>query len=195
MHCQNYTSVLTAILRMRQACLHPHISESPVGQIPASALIATHLPTVANSDEKSDAEGLKTAAPKAPEAKLEAVPDDDDDDLDALTSALGGLGLAKKRCCVCQVSFDEVKQAKGNLRFCVSCDGDIKMFEGLTFSTKIKQLMDTIKQIKSQDPKRKIIVFSQFVTFLNLLKPFMQKAGIKFVVCGCMVCIRRRALS
>ena len=180
---------------MRQACLHPHISEFPVGHIPASVLIATHLPTVANSDEKSDAEGLKTAAPKAPEAKLEAVLDDDDDDLDALTSALGGLGLAKKRCCVCQVSFDEIRQAKGNLRFCVSCDGDIKMFEGLTFSTKIKQLMDTIKQIKSQDPKRKIIVFSQFVTFLNLLKPFMQKAGVKFVVCECLVCIRWRASS
>jgi SNF2 family DNA or RNA helicase len=166
-----------------------------VGHIPASVLIATHLPTVAKSDEKSDAEGLKTAAPKAPEAKLEAVLDDDDDDLDALTSALGGLGLAKKRCCVCQVSFDEIRQAKGNLRFCVSCDGDIKMFEGLTFSTKIKQLMDTIKQIKSQDPKRKIIVFSQFVTFLNLLKPFMQKAGVKFVVCECLVCIRWRASS
>lgn len=41
--------------------------------------------------------------------------------------------------------------------------------------------------MKAEDPDRKAIVFSQFTSFFDILRPFLKRAGIKFVVCECKI--------
>jgi len=48
-------------------------------------------------------------------------------------------------------------------------------------STKIEALMEELHLMQEQDPAAKAIVFSQFVSFLDLMEYRMQRAGIKVV--------------
>ncbi|KAL2162184.1 hypothetical protein VTH06DRAFT_7097 [Thermothelomyces fergusii] len=88
----NYANALVLLLRLRQACNHPRLSQTKL---------------------EKDREAL--AADTAPPSKAAAA-----DDLDALADAFGGMGLQTKRCDMClgDLSRDEV--AAGAVR-CAGC--------------------------------------------------------------------------
>jgi len=48
-------------------------------------------------------------------------------------------------------------------------------------STKVLRLMKTLEDMRSNDPSTKVIVFSQFVTMLDLIGPFLTKRGFKYL--------------
>ena len=169
----NITSILTASLRMRQACAHPHISEpkfsrgTQLGRLMAFA--------VRDSTTKSDKEGIVAKQPKTLDEK-------DSDDIDDLVGSLGNLGL-EEGCATCQVSFKVKRRSKGRERFCVGCAEEMNPLDDTKYSTKIRQLMDKLNEIRDEDPTRKTIVFSQFTSMLALIKPFLKEGNFKFVEC------------
>lgn len=48
-------------------------------------------------------------------------------------------------------------------------------------STKILRLMKILENMKSHDPSTKVIVFSQFVSMLDLVGPFLTRKGFKYL--------------
>lgn len=87
-------------------------------------------------------------------------------------------------CAICNTSFKICPQADES-RFCVSCDEEMNRYNGLQFSTKIRQVLDKLKEIRERDLLEKTIVFSQFVSMFDLLKPFLKADGFKFIECRC----------
>ena len=107
-----------------------------------------------------------------------------DDDLDDLVAAFGNVGFANKICTLCQTSYrPTIKESK----FCLECEGVFKGYSEHNSSTKIIKIIELLKQMKVEDPERKAIVFSQFTSFFDILRPFLKRAGIKFVVCECKI--------
>jgi len=95
------------------------------------------------------------------------------DDLDDLAAALGGvdLGPKQKRCSACDDPIDA-----GDV--CGQCRNRLAAFEGMVTSTKVTQLM----KILDRTPEGvKTIVFSQFVSMLDICAAFCKARGIKFV--------------
>lgn len=54
---------------------------------------------------------------------------------------------------------------------------------GLRDSAKIRQLVKILAEIEARKEGEKTIVFSQFTGFLDLLEPFLRRAGVTFVRC------------
>lgn len=103
-----------------------------------------------------------------------------EDDLDDLVAAFGNVGFANKICTLCQSSYKPtIKESK----FCNDCEGVFKGYSEFNSSTKIIKIIESIKKMRVEDPDRKAIVFSQFTSFFDILRPFLKRAGIKFVVC------------
>ncbi|KAL7008008.1 hypothetical protein EMMF5_002657 [Cystobasidiomycetes sp. EMM_F5] len=103
-----------------------------------------------------------------------------DNDIDDLASALGRVGLgASTKCSVC--SEETPNMASDDV--CRPCADQLKKFKGLQFSTKIRKLLEVLENLRKEDPKQKTIVFSQFTSFFDILRPFLKKAGFTFVDC------------
>ncbi|KAG7286620.1 hypothetical protein NEMBOFW57_008931 [Staphylotrichum longicolle] len=81
----NYANALVLLLRLRQACNHPRLSETKL-------------------DKDRDA----LAADTAPQPKASAV-----DDLDALADAFGGMGIQTKQCEMCLNDLGKKEVADG----------------------------------------------------------------------------------
>ncbi|ORY23357.1 SNF2 family N-terminal domain-domain-containing protein [Naematelia encephala] len=155
----NYTSVLTLLLRLRQACDHP-------------SLVTTSWTTDA------DAVGNKPA-----EAEAAA----EDSDADELADMLGALGVAGSK--TCEICF--VKLEVTDDKHCSGCVGIARkaraqsadVEDGLPpSSAKIRMLLKLLADVETRSgSKEKTIVFSQFTSFLNLVEPFLRRAGIKYV--------------
>ncbi|OCF35283.1 hypothetical protein I316_02829 [Kwoniella heveanensis BCC8398] len=60
-------------------------------------------------------------------------------------------------------------------------NGDELDIEDVRPSTKMKRLGDLIDQIEAQDPNQKIIVFSQFVQFIDLCALYLTRRNVKHV--------------
>ncbi|KAK4242755.1 SNF2 family N-terminal domain-containing protein [Achaetomium macrosporum] len=90
----NYANALVLLLRLRQACNHPRLSETKL-------------------EKDSDALGTVTAAqhPKASAAV---------DDIDDLADAFGGMGLQTKQCEMCLNDLSKKEVADGLMR-CTEC--------------------------------------------------------------------------
>ncbi|KAK4109800.1 hypothetical protein N656DRAFT_782662 [Canariomyces notabilis] len=87
-----YANALVLLLRLRQACNHPRLSETKL-------------------DKDKDALATDTAAqPKASVA----------DDIDDLADALGGMGIQTKQCEMCLSELSKKEVADGQLR-CTDC--------------------------------------------------------------------------
>lgn len=53
-------------------------------------------------------------------------------------------------------------------------------------SAKIRKILMILKEIDERsDASEKTIIFSQFTSMLDLLEPFLDKEGVKFVRCKC----------
>lgn len=88
----NYANALVLLLRLRQACNHPRLSETKV---------------------EKDSEALNVDV--APQPKPSAA-----DDLDDLADAFGGMGIQTKQCDVCLTDLSKKEVAAGFVR-CTEC--------------------------------------------------------------------------
>ena len=52
-------------------------------------------------------------------------------------------------------------------------------------SAKIRRLMGLLRDIHSEDPVRKTIIFSQFTSMLDLIEVPLKRAGYRYVRCTC----------
>lgn len=93
-HKMNYASALVLLLRLRQACNHPHL--------------------VGGSMAK-DQDALTTG--QGTLRKSKAV----DKDLDDVADILGGLSMETKKCDVCQIELEKDEVASGAIR-CLECN-------------------------------------------------------------------------
>ncbi|WWC66176.1 uncharacterized protein I206_100077 [Kwoniella pini CBS 10737] len=153
----NYTSVLTMLLRLRQACVHP-------------SLVTKSLTT------DSDALGDAQTQPKEVETT---------DQADELADLLGGLGVAGgKTCQMCFVKLQD--QTSIHCEGCADIvkQAEVKTNEGglPPISAKIRMLLKLLSDIDERSgSKEKTIVFSQFTSFLDLIEPFLKKDNIAYV--------------
>ncbi|WVQ61960.1 uncharacterized protein L199_000093 [Kwoniella botswanensis] len=157
----NYTSVLTMLLRLRQACVHP-------------LLVTKSLTT------DSDAIGDAATQPKEVETA---------DQADELADLLGGLGVGSgKTCQLCYVKLQDqssthcepcsaiVKQAESKSKLSTA-DESLP-----PTSAKIRMLLKLLSEVEERSNKtEKTIVFSQFTSFLDLIEPFLKTHGIAYV--------------
>ncbi|KAJ4293915.1 hypothetical protein N0V88_005429 [Collariella sp. IMI 366227] len=90
----NYANALVLLLRLRQACNHPRLSETKL-------------------DKDSDA----LAADTVPQPKAATA---GGDDLDALADAFGGMGIRTKQCEMCLSELSKKEVAGGQVR-CTDC--------------------------------------------------------------------------
>ncbi|KAH6842838.1 SNF2 family N-terminal domain-containing protein [Chaetomium sp. MPI-CAGE-AT-0009] len=88
----NYANALVLLLRLRQACNHPRLSETKL---------------------EKDSEAL--TADTAPQPKASAA-----DDLDALADAFGGMGIQTKQCEMCLNDLSKKEVSAGLVR-CTEC--------------------------------------------------------------------------
>lgn len=162
----HYMHVLTLLLRLRQACSHPSLVS---GAIDKDALVVkAPAPTVTIST-----------------GEIQTL-EDPDGDIDDLVNALGGIGLSNaKKCIVCTNEFVPGSWTTKDGQHCKGCKEEIERYAGLQFSTKIKKVIEILKQIqeKREEGAKKSIIFSQFVKFFDLLVPFLKRAGVKYVLC------------
>ncbi|MBW0473038.1 hypothetical protein O181_012753 [Austropuccinia psidii MF-1] len=151
---KNYIAILTLILRMRQATLHPALGS-----------------------DKADHDSLEVAVTTTP-----STTEDLEDKVDDLADMMGGLGVAQTKCIVCLETLPP--ESVGSVH-CTSCARQVrlaKIFQGMQTSTKISRLLELLDEIHSESSSKrhKTIVFSQFTSFLNLIEPFIRKAGYDY---------------
>lgn len=93
----DYIGALVLLLRLRQACNHPQLISGSMGK---------------------DKDALSTGQQSGGQKESASV----DDELDALTGALGGLTVETKLCDVCNVKLSPQEAATGSPR-CTDCEG------------------------------------------------------------------------
>lgn len=151
----NYTHVLLLLLRLRQACNHP---------------------SLVSKDYRADREA---ADPKPTK--------DDDEDVDGLDELFGQMGVSNgKKCQLCQTALPVGKDS-------VHCDAcaSLAVTSGPKSaedsklppdSAKIRKLLEILKEIDERSGgQEKTIIFSQFTSMLDLIEPFLDAEGVKYV--------------
>ncbi|KNE99637.1 hypothetical protein PSTG_07131 [Puccinia striiformis f. sp. tritici PST-78] len=150
---KSYITILTLILRLRQATLHPALGS-----------------------EKADADSLE-----ATDTKNAAPAEDMEDKVDGLADMMGGM-VVKQDHTKCSICLEVLPPDQVDAVHCTACARQLRLaktFEGMQNSTKVSRLLELLDEIKAEDTKthKKTIVFSQFTSFLNLIEPFIKKAG------------------
>ncbi|KAI9619301.1 hypothetical protein H4Q26_011984 [Puccinia striiformis f. sp. tritici PST-130] len=150
---KSYITILTLILRLRQATLHPALGS-----------------------EKADADSLE-----ATDTKNAAPVEDMEDKVDGLADMMGGM-VVKQDHTKCSICLEVLPPDQVDAVHCTACARQLRLaktFEGMQNSTKVSRLLELLDEIKAEDTKthKKTIVFSQFTSFLNLIEPFIKKAG------------------
>ncbi|GAA5874648.1 hypothetical protein JCM8547_003947 [Rhodosporidiobolus lusitaniae] len=181
---QEYVQVLIKLLRMRQACNHPALVTGE------SSDNSEALDPTPSDDENDD---NKTSSSK-------------NKDDNGLAAMLGSIDLAApdKTCLLCS------SRATSKKGFCAPCEEEREKYVGgggYAWSTKVQKIVQLLKEIKKESVeekrrmekeeeadeeefgKRKVaewrpkktIIFSQFTSIFDILQPFLEKSGIKFV--------------
>ncbi|KAF9045436.1 SNF2 family N-terminal domain-containing protein [Panaeolus papilionaceus] len=155
---KNYMSMLLLLLRLRQACNHP-------------ILVA--------KDYKQDTDAVEPRA-------VTKGKDDLDADADDLIAAFGQLGVTKK-CQLCMTVLSSSNTAEApwqtHCMDCASLAEEAKKSESdRPSSAKIRMVLKLLKDIDDRSQcEEKTIIFSQFTSMLDLIEPFLQDKGIKYV--------------
>ena len=97
----SYASVLTMLLRLRQACNHPKLVGGSIAK---------------DQEALSTGQSNGTQTPRKPKAT--------DSTSDDLADLLGGLSVTTKQCDVCQTKLNEAKASLGAIR-CDECEQDL----------------------------------------------------------------------
>ena len=131
---QDYIGALVLLLRLRQACNHPHLVEMAVNK---------------DKDAMTTGTGSGVGGSQTPRKQGNSVEDGEMDDLAAL---MGGVSVASKQCDVCQVGLSAEEARDGAVR-CGECDADLAALgKGGKKSKKLK--------VKKEKPRRhrKVVV-------------------------------------
>ncbi|WVQ82473.1 hypothetical protein IAT38_004602 [Cryptococcus sp. DSM 104549] len=165
----NQMSMLTLLLRLRQACVHPTLVTKSIST-DADAIGAT---ASAGASRVSSSQNL-VEAPK--------------DDADDLADLLGGLGVAKGK--TCQMCFIKLQDPAAD--HCPAC-AELAARQARRQSTasdnglpptsaKIRMLLKLLSEVEERSGKtEKTIVFSQFTSFLDLVEPFLKHHKMRYV--------------
>ncbi|KIW04349.1 uncharacterized protein PV09_04638 [Verruconis gallopava] len=105
----DYIGALVLLLRLRQACNHPHLVGRSVKQ---------------DNDALSAAVSKATNCSMTPRRSKKA----DLDVMDAIADLLGGLTVETKNCDVCQVQLSKDQIEKGSSH-CAECEADLSTFQ------------------------------------------------------------------
>ncbi|KAM0786465.1 hypothetical protein ACM66B_001927 [Microbotryomycetes sp. NB124-2] len=151
---------LSLLLRMRQACSHPS------------------LVTKRGVNEDNDPDSLeKTAAARTTPSTPTNDKGVDKDEFYDLLNGLGALSVeAPPTCLVCP---SPVKTTSA--KYCQDCSSLFEKHSRLKFSTKVRQLLKCLDDIRKEGKGHKTIVFSQFTSMFDLVEPFLKSSGFKFV--------------
>ncbi|GAA5993647.1 hypothetical protein JCM10908_000659 [Rhodotorula pacifica] len=161
----NYVKVLTKLLRMRQACSHPS------------------LVTKESVEDAKDA--LEPRPAKAPKGSSPSAKSSDADDLADL---LSGISLQTRVCSLCSETLPKGDEKRPN-DLCARCYEELKRYEKLKSSTKVKRTLQLLENIRRESatavaagkPPKKTIIFSQFVAMFDVLEPFLRQGGFNHV--------------
>ncbi|KAJ3980544.1 SNF2 family N-terminal domain-containing protein [Lentinula detonsa] len=152
----NYMSVLLLLLRLRQACNHP---------------------VLVSKDYKEDLDAVDSREAKKGSADI------DGDDLIAAFDQLN----VSKTCKMCTAGLTASNTENKLLEsHCDDCACLViksrQQNDERPDSAKIRMVRKLLRQINEQSSgEEKTIIFSQFTTMLDLLEPFLEQAGVKFV--------------
>ena len=129
----SYANALVLLLRLRQACNHPRLTEAKL-------------------DKDKDALNTDTAA-AAQSQKA------NDSDLDALADAFGGMGIQTRQCDMCLNDLSREESADGALR-CSACSKDLDQLnndapERKKHKKKGKRTSTVKEEVKIESQKRK----------------------------------------
>ncbi|CED84401.1 snf2 family dna-dependent atpase [Phaffia rhodozyma] len=151
----NYTSILTMLLRLRQACDHPILVSESFGSDPDAVAPASDA-----KEDKDEADeladllgGLTVATAPCSICSTKLLPGQ----TEYCSPACRSVGLRAK----------EVAEARA---------------AGLPHtSAKIREILKILKQTDDRGLGEKTIIFSQFTKMLDVIQPFLKSTGVKFV--------------
>ncbi|KAG8906365.1 hypothetical protein FRB99_007049 [Tulasnella sp. 403] len=158
----SFMGVLLLLLRLRQACCHPQLC---------------------TKNARVDADAI--------DPKAKANTKDEVDEADDLAGMLERLEVRENKCEMCQ----EVLRPGVKGQFCPDCEVQVVVKakakgpstddgepQQLSSSTKIRKLLELLEKVdKDSEGKDKVIVFSQFTTFLDVIQTFLREEGYKYV--------------
>jgi SNF2 family DNA or RNA helicase len=115
----DYIGALVILLRLRQACNHPHLIEMAM-----------------NKDK--DAMSLGSSAPQSGSQTPGKNNKADNDDMDDLAALMGGVSVQTRNCDVCQIELSSAESKDGAVR-CTECNDDLKALKAREKSKKSKK--------------------------------------------------------
>ncbi|KAG8934212.1 hypothetical protein FRC03_002229 [Tulasnella sp. 419] len=161
---QTYSSMLLLLLRLRQACCHP---------------------ALCTRNAKDDTEAIDPKAQKKGE--------EEDKEADEMADLFGKMTVAASFCEICRDKLEPDSKSQ----YCADCELQIvakarrkslpnnpstKGLNELPSSAKIRKMIRILNKInKESDGAEKTIVFSQFTGFLDIIEPFLQKEGFRYI--------------
>jgi SNF2 family DNA or RNA helicase len=118
-----------------------------------------------------------------------------DDAADDLAAALAGLSVDRK-CTICGRALD-ASNATPKDTACTDCSAQLERQKARATeyedhpdlpptSAKVRKIVDLLSETKKAGEGEKTIIFSQFTSFLDILEPFLDVEGIRFVRRKCL---------
>lgn len=126
----DYIGALVILLRLRQACNHPHLIEMAMSKDKDAMSLGSSQP-----QSGSQTPGKNSKA---------------DDDMDDLAALMGGVTVQTRNCDVCQIELSSAESKDGAVR-CGECDGDLKALKAKEKDKK----KSTKKSSKTSKPVKK----------------------------------------
>ncbi|KAK4705557.1 hypothetical protein P7C70_g628, partial [Phenoliferia sp. Uapishka_3] len=144
----NYTSVLILLLRYAVLTCRGHTLSNPLA--PRSMRQACSHPALVTGHSIKDSEALEPEVQQQKPASAEET-------LDDLIGGLGKLNVEAPivACVLCE------KPAEEGGAYCEDCSSEGTKYGSLKFSTKIRRMIGTLEEIRTESKSRKTIVFSQ----------------------------------
>ena len=128
----DYIGALVILLRLRQACNHPHLIEMAMSK---------------DKDAMSLGSGATQSGAQTPARNSKA----ENDDMDDLAALMGGVSVQNRNCDVCQIELSSAEAKDGASR-CNECNDDLKALKAKEKKTKksTKQSTKTVKSVKKE---------------------------------------------
>jgi len=180
--------MLMMLMRLRQACSHPALlqgkmdidisaapaadpsADKPAGDLDDLAALVDNMNVGGPAKceqcslplEKDDSEAVRVRG----EGEGEGAEQDDDDEDDSILEVKHLTRNGRSLCRACCELIDAEREAGLDWR--------------TRSSTKVNAILRILGEVRDRGEEEKTIVFSQFTTFLDLLEPYLRKAGFKY---------------
>jgi SNF2 family DNA or RNA helicase len=128
----DYIGALVILLRLRQACNHPHLIEMAMNKDKDAMSLGSSVP---QSGSQTPARNSKAET----------------DDMDDLAALMGGVSVQNKNCDVCQIELSSAEARDGASR-CTECNDDLKALKAKDKKIKksTKKSTKTVKPVKKE---------------------------------------------